>query len=530
MDIIRNGRWASMLALLVPAGGAAQQPSASQLQVQDRYEVGRAVPPVEPGATMASLTLEEAITRAMENNLDIQSARLNPLIQDYALQAARAAFSPSFSSTLGYNNSATQSTSQLDGGARTSTERQTMNVGIQQPLPWYGGRLSTNFNNSRTATDNSFSTRNPSYSSSLSFNYTMPLLSGFKIDSQRNALRTQEIQQQITDIQLQSQVQNITDQVRAAYWQLRSLIEQIEIQRRSLAQAEQLLADNRIRVQQGRLAPIEIVQAEAQVAAAQQALLNAEIQWRNQELTFKRLLVNGPADPLFRQTVNPVDLPTFQEQGVDIDGAIEIALRERSDARQQRQQREISELNLDVTREELRPDLTLTTGYSLSGVGGDLFDRSGLGGAPQLVREGGYLDGLSSIKNFDTPTWNVSLAFSYPLGTRAAKANVERAQLQMRQSDLAMRSLELQIVTEVTNAGLAVTNTLLQLQAATRSREAAERAAEAELARFNVGASTNFQVVGTQNTVTTARLSELRALINHINAIAEFDRVQRVGR
>jgi outer membrane protein TolC len=329
---------------------------------------------------------------------------------------------------------------------------------------------------------------------------------------------------------LRSQVQNITEQVRAAYWQLRSLIEQIEIQRRSLAQAEQLLSDNRVRVQQGRLAPIEIVQAEAQVAAAQQALLGAEIQWKNQELTFKRLLVNGPGDPLFRQTVNPVDLPTFQEQSVDIDGAIEIALRERSDARQQRQQREISELNLDVTREELRPDLNLTTGYSLSGVGGNLFDRSGLGGAAELVREGGYPDALTAIRNFDTPTWNVSLNFSYPLGTKAAKANVERAQLQMRQSDLAMQSLELQIVTEVTNAGLAVTNTLLQLQAATRSREAAERAAEAELARFNVGASTNFQVVGTQNTVTTARLSELRALINHINAIAEFDRVQRVGR
>jgi outer membrane protein TolC len=228
--------------------------------------------------------------------------------------------------------------------------------------------------------------------------------------------------------------------------------------------------------------------------------------------------------------VNPVDLPTFEEQGVDIDAAVQLALRERSDVRQQQQKRMISELNLDVTREALMPDLSFTTGYSLSGVGGDLFDRSGLGGAPQLVQEGGYLDGLTSIRNFDTPTWNVSLNFSYPLGMKAAKANVERARLQMRQSDLAMRSLELQIVTEVTNAGLAVRNTFLQREAARRSREAAERAAEAELARFNVGASTNFQVVGTQNTLTSARLSELRALINHINAIAEFDRVQRVGR
>ena len=537
MDMTRYSKalaWALVLGL--PSSLSAQQPAAPPRQPlpgfeeQDRYEVGRAVPPADSGATIVPLTLEQAIERAMENNLDLQSARLNPLMQEYSLDAAHAAFSPTFTSTVGYNNSASQSTSQLDGGARTSTERHTMNLGIQQPLPWYGGRLTTSFNNSRTATDNAFSTRNPSYSSSLSLNYSMPLLSGFRIDGQRNALRTQEIQAQITDIQLQSQIQNVTDLVRVAYWSLRSLIEQIEIQRRSLAQAERLLADNRIRVQQGRLAPIEIVQAEAQVASAEQSLLNAEIQWRNQELTFKRLLVNGPDDPLFTQTLNPVDLPTFQEQSVDIQAAIEVALRERSDVRQQRQQREIAELNLDVTREDLIPDLSLTTGYSLSGVGGDLFDRSGLGGTPQLVQEGGYLDGLTSIRSFDTPTWNVSLNFSYPLGTKAAKANVERATLQMRQQDLAMRSLELQIVTEVTNAGLAVRNTFLQLQAATRSREAAERAAEAELARFNVGASTNFQVVGTQNTLTTARLSELRALINHINAIAEFDRVQLVGR
>ena len=531
-----RGSWVLAFAL-VPAVVQAQQPPAAParpvvpgFEEQDRYEVGRAAPPADSGVTVVPLTLEQAVQRAMENNIDLQSARLNPLLQEYSLQSARAAFSPSFTSSVGYNNSSSQSTSQLDGGARTSTERHSVNFGFQQPLPWYGGRLTSNFNNSRTATDNAFSTRNPSYSSSLSLSYSMPILSGFRIDGQRNALRTQEIQRQIVDIQLQSQIQNVTDQVRVAYWSLRSLIEQIEIQRRSLAQAERLLADNRFRVQQGRLAPIEIVQAEAQVASAQQGLLNAEIQWRNQELTFKRLLVNGPDDPLFRQSINPVDLPALQEQTVDIQAAIEVALSERSDVRQQRQQRQIAELNLDVTREDLLPDVSLSTGYSLSGVGGDLFDRSGLGGTPNLVQEGGYLDGLTAIRNFDTPTWNVSLNVSYPLGNKAAKASVERATLQMRQQDLAMRSLELQIVTEVTNTGLAVRNTFLQLQAATRSREAAERAADAELARFNVGASTNFQVVGTQNSLTSSRLSELRALINHLNAIAEFDRVQRVGR
>jgi outer membrane protein TolC len=298
----------------------------------------------------------------------------------------------------------------------------------------------------------------------------------------------------------------------------------------SLAQAQQLLANNRMRVDLGTLAQIEMFQAEAQVASAEQALLNAEIQWRNQELAFKSLLVSGSADPLFVQSVNPTDLPTFEQETVDIDGAVARALLNRTDIQQQRQQRMISDLNLEVTKQDARPDLNMTFAYALQGVGGNLFDRSGLGGAAELVAEGGYSDALRSIADFETPTWSVTLNFSYPLGTNAAKANTARAELQLQQADLALESQELAITTEVTNAGLAVGNTFLQLEAARRTREAAEGTTTAELRKFDVGASTNFQVVSVQNTLTSARLSELRAVINYVNAIAEFDRVQRVGR
>jgi outer membrane protein TolC len=100
----------------------------------------------------------------------------------------------------------------------------------------------------------------------------------------------------------------------------------------------------------------------------------------------------------------------------------------------------------------------------------------------------------------------------------------------MEQRDLAIRSQELSIVTEVTNAGLAVRDTRLQLDAATRSRELSEESLQAEVTRFNAGVATNFEVVTAQDALTSARLSELRATINHVNAIAEFERVQRVGR
>lgn len=514
------------LALALPVGVTAQNPTPPQVEP---YEVGRALPPVDPGGTILNMTLEDAIQRALQSNLDIQSARLNPEIQDYSMVSARAAFSPTLSMTYGYNNSTNQSTSQLDGGARTTSQRMSLNTSLSKQMPWWGGRFSANFNNSRNETNNAFATRNPSYSSSLSFNYTQPLLAGRSIDNQRATLETQEIQAEITNLQVQTQIANITHQVRLAYWSLRSAIEQIEIQRRNLAQAQQLLDENRIRVQLGRMTELQLVQAEAQVASAEQSLLNAEIQWRNQEFAFKRLLLAGPDDPLLIQTINPLDQPQLVDQAVDIQAAIDVALAQRTDIRQQRQQRDISEINLGVNRSSSLPDLNLTASYSLSGVGGDLYSRSGLGGDPELVQAGGYLDGLRSIRDFDTPTWTLQLNASYPLGANSTKASLERSRLQLRQAELALRSQELLIITQVTTAGLAVRNTFLQYEAARRNREAAERNAETELLRYSVGVATNYEVVQAQNQLTAARLSELNAIISHTNSIAEFEKVRRVG-
>ena len=206
-----------------------------------------------------------------------------------------------------------------------------------------------------------------------------------------------------------------------------------------------------------------------------------------------------------------------------------VALRDRTDLRQSGHQQNISEVNLEVTKSSQLPTLDLTASNSAQGVGGDLFERSGLGGEPVLLQSGGYGDGLSSIANLDAPSWSISLAASYPIGNNSAKRNLQRAELQLEQLRLSRRAEELAVVTQVTASGLAVSNTFLQLQAAQRSREASEQNLQAELTRFDLGISTNFELVTAQNTATSARLSELQSLINHLNAISDFDRVQRVG-
>lgn len=517
---------AAFVMLALPASPVSAQ---AELPEIESYEVGSALPPIADDDVVVRMSLQQAIDRALEANLNIQSVRLTPTLQAFAYRQAQTAFNPSFSANVGYNNSSNQSTSQLDGANTITNERISLNTSVAQPLPWYGGRLSANFNNARSETNNIFATRNPSFSSSVSLQLTQPLLAGFSLDNQRAQLQTQTIQLDITDLQVEAQIASITNQIRQRYWALRAAIEQIEIQRQSLAQAQETLAQNEVRLEAGQGTEFQVIQAEAQVASAEQSLLNAEIQWTNAELAFKQLLLDGAGDELLDQRIIPTDLPTVVEEEVDLEAAIDRALATRLDLQQARRQIDIAEVNLAVTESNALPDLSLSASYSLQGVGGDRFDRSGLGGEPVLIESGGYLDGLQSIADRDAPTWNVSLSGSYPIGTNPGRLNLERAEVQLRQQNLSLRTQELNIVTQVTSAGLSVRNTLLQYQAAQRNAEASQQNLQAELARFQVGVTTNFEVVQAQNQLTTARLQELQALINHVNAIANFEQVQVVG-
>jgi outer membrane protein TolC len=124
----------------------------------------------------------------------------------------------------------------------------------------------------------------------------------------------------------------------------------------------------------------------------------------------------------------------------------------------------------------------------------------------------------------------MSFNFSYPIGMQQAKANLARAQLQLDQSLAQLQAQELSVSNEVYNAGLAVENTYKQVQVAIKAVEVAEQNAEAEQVRFDVGMSNNYNVAQALNNLTSARLTVLSRTIAYINAVAEFDRVQRVGR
>ena len=531
----RNVTMWAMAAMIagVANQAAAQQPGGpaapAQVQTTNPYVVGQAKPPVEVGASLRDLSLEQAVQIALENNLDLKVARMTPQIQDYALVQARAAFRPTLTGNFNQNSRSRVSTNANEGVPFATTQTQTYGSSLSQNLGKFGSNYSLSFSTNRQSDNTLNNTRPLLYGGSTQISYRQPLLQNFKIDNARNALRTQQVQRQMVDISLQQTIENTKASVRTAYWALRRSIEQVEIQKRALELSQRLLQDNKTKVEIGTMAPIDVVQNESTVANNEQTLLNARIQWESSELSFKRLLVRGTDDPLYGQTINPVDQPpALQEVTVDIPNAVKTALAERTDISTAKKQMESDAFTLELRKNQTLPSLTFNAAYTLAGTGGDSYN-SAAGLRTTLKEPSGYGDVYSAMVQRDQPTWTLSANFNYPLGMQSARAALASAQISFQQREAQLKATELTVSTDVTNAGLAVQNSYKQLLAARKSREAAENNANAEQVRFDNGMSNNYNVALALNDLTSRRLSELNAIIAYVNAIADFEKKQRVG-
>ena len=528
--------WALMVALAAVATTASAQtpagpsaaPKAPQA-AQDRYIVGQAKPPVVAGRNTMDLTIDDAIQRALDRNIDLKVQRYNPQLTDYSIKQTRAAYMPTFTESSTYRDATSLTSSTIDVSNSVATRTLSSTTGVSQTLPWNSASYSFNFQTNRAKSTSPTATRPLSFGSTMSFNATQPLLRNFKTDSTRTSLKTQQITRDIQDIALKTSIANTVAQVRNAYWDLRSAIENIEIQRRALALATTLVEQNRTKVEIGTMAQIDVITAESQQANAELSLVNAESTWRTAEMTFKKLIAGGTDDDIFAITVIPTSVPSVAQTTVDINTAVANALGQRTDLVTAKKNIDSAMISIDLLRNQVLPDLNVTAGYSVTGAGGDLYKASSnvLGSQLTLVSPSGYMNSITGA--FDQPTWNVQASFTYPLGQVAARANLARTRLQLEQTKTSLKSTELKVTTDVTNAGLSVQNAYKSLMASQKARELAERQAEAEQTKFDVGMSTNFTVVQQQQALTTSRLAELRAILTYVKALIEFERIQNVG-
>ena len=484
-------------------------------------------PPTPPG-TVVELTLDAATERALERNLDIAVERLNPQTFDFSLAALDASYRPTLASNFSMRSQTAFARSQTAGGDVLVTDTLTNNYGISQNLRWGGGSFAVAFNNNRQAQSDAFAIRNPALNANLSAAFVQPLLRNFRIDGTRTQLKVTQINQQISETTLRSTITRTLVNVRNAYWDLVYSIQALEVAERSLALATRLVEDNQVRVDVGALAPLDVVQAQAEEATRRQTLAGAAAARRTAELTLKRLIVSGTDDPLWNAQIEPIDRATYSDTPVDVAAAVRRALASRTDLETARRQMESNDISLLSLTDQQLPALDLTASYGLAGIGGPQFVRQGLGGTITQVIPSGFSNALGLIADRRAPTWNLALNLSYPIGTSPAEANVARARLQQRQTIAQSRAIELQIATEVTNAALQVEATRERLQAATVALSLAERRLDAEQSRFDVGLSTNFFVVSAQRDLRDAQNAELRALLDYRRAQVDLERVQEI--
>ena len=537
----------TFLALAAPAG--AQQKSSADVVRQDEvvknavrsYQIGldsikdavervAAATEGQPGSGgQHELRLEEAVTLALEKNLDIQVAKLEPQSADFLVAGVRNTYRPSFNSTLGLRDQYQLPTSSLNGGTKVNNGTRTYNFGLAQTVSRFGGSYSVNWTNSRVETSNTFSTFNPSFTTNLLATYTQPLLRGFKIDNTRQQLQININSQDVSEENAKATVAQTLANVRNAYWDLVFAQSAVDVAQRALTLAEKLVEDNQARVEVGTLAPLDIVQAQSEAATRRQNLAAAEATAQTAELALKRFIVSGTDDPLWRQTIRPVDLPALAPTPTDIEGAVRNALGNRTDLINARKNLESNDITVRYFSNQSLPALDLNASYGSQGLGGTAIVRTGPLGNQTVsqIIPGGYGDALSLLGRREYPTWNVQLTMSYPIGASQSEAQAARAKIQRQQAQTRLRSLEISVAAEVANAALTVQSNLKRVEAATAARELAQKRLEAEQSKFDVGMSTNFFVVQAQRDLRDAQNTELRALADYRKSLVNFERAQQ---
>jgi HAE1 family hydrophobic/amphiphilic exporter-1 len=487
---------------------------------------------VADGRQVRRLTADEAVRLAAENNLGIQIVRFDPQIENLNILQARTAWTPTLNSSMQQNSNTSPPNSFLSGAqGALNSDQFSMTTNVQQLTPW-GGTYAVGFDGARSTSNNFFSNFNPQLRSSLSLNYTQPLMRGFRIDNVRQQLQLSQKNREIADVSVRETVTTTSRTVRNAYWDLAYQIASLQVARQSLELADESLRNTQARVDIGTTPPIDIVEAEAEVWQRREAVILAEAQIATAEDALRTLVYNPSDKDFWTIRIEPADLPPFEATAVDVDSAIRNALDRRTDLQQTKKSMEANDVSIRFLRNQTLPDVSAQFDYGLSAIGGVQFVRTpGVGLSPgDIIGEErrGLGSVLSDLLTNDFPAWTASINFSYPIGTSQEQANLARVRLQQTKTETQLKNQELQVVTQVRQAARQVLTNQQRVQITRAAREIAARRLDAEQRKFAAGTSTNFLVFQAQRDLAVARNNELRAILDFNLSKIDLDTVQEV--
>jgi outer membrane protein TolC len=285
------------------------------------------------------------------------------------------------------------------------------------------------------------------------------------------------------------------------------VIENLEVQRRSLQLAQELMTLNKARVRAGVAAPVEVTQAEAQEAARLQDVILAEKAVRDAEDTLK-VILNIPASGSWGQEIQPTSALSFEPKPINLEETIRRAMENRYEYKSAKLDIENKELSVRLTRNQLLPDLSLAGSVSTNGFGTD------------------YGKNMSSLGSGDFVSYSVGVVLTVPLGNRAAESTHTKARLTAEQAKTSLKQLELQIVQQVREGVRRVESDAKRIEANRLARTLAEEQLRVERRRLEAGVTTTFNVLSFQRDLSAAQANEIRAIADYYKSLANLEKVR----
>jgi outer membrane protein TolC len=487
------------------------------------------------------MSLSEALTKALENNLDLAVAKKDPEVAWNDLLFQEAAFDPLFQAGLSYGQSKSEAQPAFVLGAAIyvspSTTSEELFAGISGRLNFgatYEARLTSGKRDSDPAFLNAY---NPSYDSALTLLFNLPLLRGFGKEVNEVNVLIAEKNLDISHQELLRQAIDTTRTVEDAYWDLLASIRAHQVAEQALKLAQDLADLNRKKVEVGTLAPIEITQADANVAANVEGVITTKVAVKNAEDNLRRLLAIPPSDPLWAQSINPTEEPMSEPATPNLEEAIATALRTRPELLQARMQIENAELSERVAKKNTRHGLDLSARVIPSGNNLESIQNIQTAGPDgilgtsddlisQVFNTGGMGTGLGEIVDFNNYDWSIGLTYSVPIGNHAAKANYANARIANEQAHLSGQNTEELVRVDVRRAVRSVESGYERVVAARKNVELQNKKLEAEQKKFDNGMSTSFEVFTFQTDLRNAQLSLIRAMLDYNKALADLERAK----
>ncbi|HEX8734035.1 MAG TPA: TolC family protein [Pyrinomonadaceae bacterium] len=500
------------------------------------------------------LTLREAIMMALENNKDIEVTRENVRIAEFDLQSARGVYEPRFTGQTYYERATVPNISFFSPTITKTTNSSIVgNVGFQAFVPKFGTILNATVNNQRVASDNPVSIISPQTNTSFNFSVTQPILRGRAFDQNRRTIEIAKRNLSLTDTQFRQRSIETIANVQRAYWDLTYALRNLQVQRDTVRDAKDQLEHNRRLVDEGQLAPIDVVAAETQVANFEQAVYEALNVVAQAENNLKNLIAQSKSDALWSASLVPVDPVDLDAPATTLPEALDAALQNRPELETNQTQKDINEIDRRFYREQTKPQVDLVASYTSSGVGGSLnqnftnpliracnqqtqtpteyqaclLQQQAAAQAQQTLLQnvGGAATTFTDILANRYPTVRVGVQFNLPLnGNKTAKAQLGRSLVEGERLETQREQLEQNIQVDVRNALQALRTAEARLRSAAISRENSQKQYESEQRKLDAGQSDVYKVLERQTALANARSSELRAQTELNKAIADLQR------